>query len=210
MTNPLLLGPRAGEVSVILASGSVHRASILRAAGLDFEVIPADVDEAPVRDSARAAGSSPEQAAVQLAELKALHVSRLLPKALVIGSDQILECDGDWFEKPADRAAAVRQLKQLSGRRHRLLAAVTVYQAGEQLWRHVSVPVLTMRDLDESFIEAYLDAAGPEVFGSVGVYHLEGLGAQLFARIEGDYFSILGLPLLELLIFLRRREIVPG
>lgn len=130
--------------------------------------------------------------------------------ALVIGADQLLECDGRWFDKPASMDEAADHLRALSGRTHRLVSAVCVATGGTVTWRHVEVPLMTMRRLDDDFITAYLDRAGPSILESVGAYRLEGIGARLFAHIDGDYFTILGLPLLPLLAFLRQAEAVDG
>jgi septum formation protein len=144
-----------------------------------------------------------------LAELKALRISSRRPGAFIIGADQILVCNGVLFEKPANRAAAETQLRTLSGASHELVSAVCVARDGGVIWHHIDTAQLTMRVLSEDFIKAYLDAAGAEILANVGAYALEGLGAQLFARVRGDYFTILGLPLLPLLDFLREHNIVP-
>ena len=149
-----------------------------------------------------------EAAARAVAELKARHISKLAPDRLVIGADQLLECDGVWLDKARDENDAAQQLRLLRGKDHRLVTAVCVMQNEACLWSFVGAPRLRMRAFSDAFIETYLQAAGDEAFGCVGAYRLEGLGAQLFAEIEGDYFTILGLPLLPLLEFLRSRGIV--
>jgi len=202
-------GPRAGGATLVLASASPVRARLLGAAGIAFERKAAAVDEAEMKAALRAEGVSPDDAATALAELKAMRVSRNSPGALVIGADQLLVCDGEWFDKPADRAAAAASLRALSGRAHDLVSAACVVRDGARLWHAVDRATLHMRALDPAFIEAYLDAAGPPALDSVGVYQLEALGAHLFARIEGDYFTILGLPLLPLLAFLREHGVSP-
>jgi len=184
---------------IVLASGSATRRQLLERAGLDFIVDTAPVDEAAVKR----AFTDPVLAAEALAELKAVRVSPRHPGALVIGADQMLDCDGAWFDKPDDAAAARLQLATLRGHRHRLTSAVAVIQDGRCLWRHTEAADLTMRPFSDAFLESYLAAAGPAVLGAVGAYHLEGLGAQLFSAVIGDYFTILGLPLLPLLGFLR-------
>ena len=146
-------------------------------------------------------------AAETLAELKANKISMRAPGALVIGADQILECEGRWFDKPPDRTAAVAHLRALGGKTHALATAVCVVRDGVRIWHHREAPRLTMRPLDGVFIESYLDAAGPEVLETVGAYRLEDLGAQLFTKVSGDYFTILGLPLLPLLGFLREHGV---
>jgi len=190
-------------MTIILASASLARRALLTAAGLEFLVDPAAVDEAALKASLAAEGASPAETAEALAELKAGRVSPRHPGRFVIGADQILECGGASFDKPADRTAARRQLAMLRGRRHSLFSAAVAMRDGRRLWHHVGRADLTMRDFSDSFLESYLDRAGPAAMASVGGYQLEGLGAQLFTRVEGDYFTILGLPLLPLLEFLR-------
>lgn len=206
---PRFAGGRANETRLILASASPARARVLSAAGIAFEQMPAAVDEEDMKAAMHAENAPPEDAAAGLAELKATRVSSRAPGALVVGADQILDCSGAWFDKPADRAAAEASLRALSGRAHTLVSAVCVVRDGTRLWHGVGQATLHMRTLEPDFIAAYLDAAGPEVLSSVGVYQLEGLGAHLFTRIEGDYFTILGLPLLPLLSFLREHGVAP-
>lgn len=198
-------GPDAPEV--VLASASRPRLTLLRHAGLHLRAEPARVDETEVKASLRAEQADAAAAAETLAELKARKVSRRAPGALVIGADQILDCEGQWFDKPPDRAAAAEHLRALGGKTHALVTAACVVRDGVRIWHHREAPRLTMRPLDEAFIESYLDAAGPEVLETVGAYQLEGLGAQLFTKVSGDYFTILGLPLLPLLGFLREHGI---
>ena len=197
------------SASVILASASKTRALMLRQAGLLVEIMPARIDEAGVREGMHAEGALPRDIADTLAELKALRISRRQPGQLVIGADQILSCNGVLFEKPADRAAAEAQLRALSDSVHELATAICVARDGDVIWHHIDLSLLTMRRLSDAFLAAYLDAAGAALTENVGAYALEGLGAQLFARVSGDYFSILGLPLLPLLDFLREHNIVP-
>ena len=198
----------ASAVDLVLASSSRTRASVLANAGLSIAIDPAAVDEASAKESLRADGAGPAAAATALAELKALKVSRRHPGSLVLGADQLLECDGAWFDKPPDLAAARRQLLALRGRRHRLYSAMVIVQDGTRLWHHVGEATLTMRNFGEPFLDGYIDRAGPDLCGSVGAYRLEGLGVQLFAAIAGDHFTILGLPLLPLLDFLRDRRVL--
>ena len=198
---PGLRGP--SDLPIVLASGSRFRAEMLRAAGVEIEIKTAGVDEASVRDSLRAEGATAEEVAIALAELKALSVSRKRPEAFVIGADQMLECNGIWFEKPVDRDHAAATLKALSGRTHQLISAVVVAKGGSRIWHSTQAVTMKMRHLTPEYIAAYLDAVGPEVQESVGAYQLEGLGAQLFHAVEGDYFTVLGLPLLPLLEFIR-------
>lgn len=203
------IGPAKPEAPrLVLASASPSRASVLRHAGIAALNEPAQLDEAEVKAALRADGAGPRDIAETLAELKAQKVSRRRPGAFVIGADQMLECEGDWLDKPTDLAQAADQLRFLSAKTHRLISAVCVVRDGTRLWHHVAVASLTVRPLSEAFIAAYLAAVGPAALSSVGAYQLEGLGAQLFTRIEGDYFAILGLPLLPLLDFLRNHEVI--
>jgi septum formation protein len=193
---------------VVLASASRARLELLRRAGLNAHAEPAHVDEEEVKASLRAENAEAAVAAETLSELKAQKVSRRHPQALVIGADQILDCAGEWFDKPPDRRRAAADLRALSGKEHMLVTAVCVVHGGARLWHHRETARLTMRPLSEGFIEAYLDAVGADALGSVGAYQIEGLGAQLFSSVDGDYFSILGLPLLPLLEFLRNHGIM--
>jgi septum formation protein len=194
---------------VVLASRSAARAGLLRAAGVDFAQVDAPVDEAAVREGLAAEGVRAEDAATVLAELKAQRgADQVGPGAIVLGGDQILELDGRWLEKPADRAAARAQLLALRGRRHRLVSSVVAFRGGGRVWHHVAAASVRVRPFGDAFLEAYFDAAGDDVLGSVGVYHLEGLGAQLMDRVEGDFFTVLGLPLLPLLQFLREQGVL--
>jgi septum formation protein len=193
---------------LVLASGSAIRADLLRRAGVDFAVETAAVDEAAIKQSFHAERLPAADCAVALAEAKASRVSRRHPGALVIGADQMLVCDGAWYDKPRDRAAARDELRSLRGKRHELVGAVCVVRDGERLWHFVDRSSLTMRDFSDKFLDDYLAAVGDAALGAVGAYHLEGLGVQLFARIEGGYFAILGLPLLPLLDFLRGHGVV--
>jgi septum formation protein len=201
------LRPKASG-HIVLASASPSRARILECAGVPFNATTAHIDERSVKESLKAEGARPLEVAETLAELKARRVSESRPDALVIGADQILECDGSWFDKPEDLAQAAAHLRVLSGRTHELATAVCVVEAGRRVWHHRESPSLTMRTLSEGFIHLYLDKVGEDVLTSVGAYQLEGAGAQLFERIEGDFFSILGLPLLPLMRFLRDRGLL--
>ncbi len=203
---PTLAG---SQVSVVLASASRVRHDLLRNAGVPLVRDPAHIDEAEVKAALLGEGAGAEQAAETLAELKARQVARRHGGALVIGADQILECDGIWFDKPANRDEAARHLRSLSGRGHVLRTAVCVLRDGVRLWHHNASAKLEVRPLGEGFIAAYLEAAGDSVLSSLGGYRLEGLGAQLFSRVEGDYFTILGLPLLPLLGYLRGHKAIP-
>ncbi|HEX5327968.1 MAG TPA: Maf family protein [Acetobacteraceae bacterium] len=193
---------------LILASASRARSSVLAGAGLSFQVEAARVDEAAVKQSARAEGAGVDETALILAELKAGRVSERVPEALVIGADQILVCEGAWFDKPADLPAAWTQLLALRGKTHVLSTAVVVQRRGQRLWQHVARPRLTMREFTDAFLDAYLAAEQVRLLTSVGAYRLEGRGVHLFEQIEGDYSAILGLPLLPLLAFLRQHGMI--
>ena len=186
------------------------RVRLLEGAGLAFARQPADIDEAAIKRALLDVGASAETVAQSLAEAKAVAVSAGAPGALVIGADQVLECGGTLFDKPASEAEATRQLRRLGGRAHRLVSALCVARKGVVMWRHAEEARLTMRRLSRAFIADYLDRAGPAALDAVGTYHLEGRGVNLFSRIDGDYFAILGLPLLPLLAFLRRQGVVDG
>ncbi|MDJ0391503.1 Maf family protein [Roseomonas sp. E05] len=189
---------------LILASSSATRAALLRAAGLDFEARPATVDEAALKAAAQAEAIPPADAAILLAEAKAERIARREREALVIGADQLLVCEEQWFDKPEDVAGAREQLRALRGRTHTLFTAVVAWRHGQRVWQHVARPRLTMRDFSEAFLERYLAAEGEAVTHSVGAYRLEGLGIQLFREVQGEHSAILGLPLLPLLGFLRQ------
>ncbi len=191
---------------IILASQSRSRRAMLAAAGVNFDVHPAHVDEEAVTAGLLAQGASPARIADALAELKAIKVSRVYPDHLVLGADSVVVTEaGDILAKPETRSAAEAQLVKLGGTRHRLVSASVIAENGQALWRAEATAHLTMRLLSASFIGAYLDAEGDAVLGCVGCYRIEGLGAQLFSRIEGDHFVIRGLPLLEVLTYLRLR-----
>jgi septum formation protein len=183
---------------------------MLRNAGIEFAVQPARVDEAAIKEGMRADGAPPVDAAQALADLKAMRVSPDDVDTLVIGADQILECDGVWFDKPETLEDARNQLKTLSGRTHHLHTAASVVKEGAVIWREATNVSLTMRALSAPFITSYLEAEGDTVLQSVGAYQIEGRGAQLFASLRGDFFSVLGLPLLPLLGFLRNHGVVPA
>ena len=193
---------------LVLASASETRARILRDAGISFVRDPATVDEAAVKAARRARGSPPERAAVALAEAKALEVAVRHPGSLVVGADQLLVCGAKWFDKPETRAGARATLEALRGRTHRLISGMAVVRDGAVRWRHVEVATLTMRRYSDQFIDWYLREADEASLQVVGACRLEGLGAQALRRVDGDYFAILGLPLLPLLAFLRREGMV--
>jgi septum formation protein len=188
---------------LVLASRSAVRRTLLEAAGVAVEVCPADVDERGLE--AGAPLQAPVAIAAMLAREKALVVDRAKPGRLILGADQTLSLDGARFAKPADRAAARAQLRALSGRTHELYSAIAFVQDAMVLFEYVGVARLTMRALSDQFLDAYLDAVGDAATASVGAYQIEGLGVQLFERIDGDYFTVLGLPLTQALEFLRRQ-----
>ena len=191
---------------LILASQSQVRQTLLANAGLSFEAKPAAIDERAIQKNSGLVAAG--EIAAHLAREKARFVSLQSPGRYVIGADQTLECDGRLFNKPVGRAGAIEHLHALAGRTHALHAAIAVARDGKPLFEDVSVARLTMRELSDGAIEAYLDAAGDAVTASVGAYQLEGLGVHLFSRIEGDHFTILGLPLLPLLAFLRSQRLL--
>jgi len=194
--------------AVILASASPARAAMLREAGVMAETMPARVDEDAIKQSFRAEGIAPRDLADALAEAKAKRISAAHPEALVIGADQVLVTGGDVFDKPRDMAEAREQLRHLRGGSHELLSAAVILEGGAPIWRHIGAARLTMRPFSDAFLDAYLEAEGDAVLSTVGGYRIEGRGAQLFSRVSGDYFSILGMPLLEVLGFLRARKVL--
>jgi nucleoside triphosphate pyrophosphatase len=188
---------------LVLASRSAVRRTLLEAAGVPVEVCPADIDERGFE--AAAPLQAPVAIAALLAREKASTIARLNRGRLILGADQTLSLDGRRFAKPADRAAARAQLAALSGRTHELYSAIAFVQDATVLFEHVGVARLTMRALSDRFLDGYLDAVGDAATASVGAYQLESLGIQLFERLDGDYFTVLGLPLTTALDFLRRR-----
>ncbi len=195
------------EPAIILASSSATRRRLLAAAGLAFSVARPTVDEGAIRDAVKRANGSTETAVGELALAKALDVGRTNTDALIIGADQILDRAGLWLGKPGSRAEARAQLEALSGQSHRLVTGICVTRGSAAVWHHVDTALLVMKLLDAAAIERYLDAAGAAAYDSVGAYQIEGLGIQLFAEVRGDFFGILGLPLVPLLAALGRHDV---
>ena len=193
---------------IILASASRHRAALLENAGLTFAQIPSELDERAIEAPLDEADVLPEDRAEILAEAKAVDVSERNPHAMVIGCDQILSLDGDVLHKVRNMEEARRRLLALSGRSHNLHSSVVLAQRGQTLWRHVTTCTMTMRDLSPEFIGRHLADQGDGVLSSVGAYQIEGAGIQLFEKIDGDFFSIIGLPILPLLAELRTRGVI--
>ena len=194
----------------MLASGSPFRKAMLEAAGVDIDVVPAKIDERSVEKTLEGTGASPEDVAQVLAEAKALDVSERSPGRLVLGCDQTLSLGEELFHKPADMEGARRHLLKLSGKTHQLNSAAVLARNGEALWRDVGIARLTMRKLEPAFIGRHLARVGPMALNSVGAYQIEGEGVQLFEKIDGDYFTIVGLPLLAVLRELRAMGAIDG
>lgn len=196
--------------SVVLASKSEARARLLKRVGVDFDTVASKVDEDTVKDAMLAEGAKPFEIAETLAELKALRPSVQIPGALVIGADQVLVADGKIFSKPETQADARAQLLSLRGKPHELISAVVIAKDGKAIWRDISRAKLQMRLFSDEFVDWYLNEMGDRVFSTVGCYEIEGLGATLFSRVEGDPYVIQGLPLLPVLDFLRTHKVLPA
>jgi septum formation protein len=194
-------------IPLVLASKSAVRARLLAAAGVDFEAVDSGVDEGPIKT--RLADSTPKDVAMALAEAKALRASQARPPALVIGADQTLDLNGRLFDKPASLGEARDRLLMFRGRSHQLHAAVAAARGGEVIWRKAASSTLTMRDFSDAWLDGYLARNPGPALATVGSYEFEGEGAQMFERVIGDYFAILGLPLLGLLAFLRDQGVLP-
>lgn len=192
-------------VSIILASGSAIRTQMLRNAAVPHEVQVARIDEEMITTSLLAEGAPPRDIADALAEMKASKISDKNPAALVLGCDQVLEHGGTLLTKPATPEIALAQLQRLRGDRHTLLSAAVIYEAGKPLWRHIGVVRLRMRDASDAYLEDYVARNWDSIRHAVGGYKLEEEGVRLFSRIEGDYFNVLGMPLLEILNYLTLR-----
>jgi septum formation protein len=193
---------------LVLASASAHRRKLLEAAGVSFDVVPADIDEGAIKRLLMAKCADAHEIARTLAHEKAKAVGVSLPDAFVVGADQVLACEGQLFDKPGTCPNARMQLERLRGRSHHLHSAVALVQGENVLWQHVENATLAMRAFSDAFLETYLARAGRAILGTVGAYEIEGLGIQLFETISGDTSTIIGLPMLPLLAELRARGIV--
>jgi len=194
---------------LVLASQSASRRAMLDAAGVPFSATAAGVDEDAAKVALRASGVAPRDFADALAELKALRVSQREPEALTLGSDSLMVlADGTILDKPTDRAEAARHLRAMSGGRHAIISAAVIAEGGRPIWRHVDRAALHVRTLSDAFLEQYLDTEWPAIAGCAGCFRIEGLGAQLFARIDGSQFTVLGMPLLPVLDYLRVRGVL--
>ena len=193
---------------LILASNSASRKALMAGARLDFTSEAADIDERRIEAELSAKNATPPEIAVALARAKAIEVSRRMPDAHVIGSDQVLSLGGRLLHKPANMAEAGDHIRAMSGTTHHLNCGVAIAHKGEAIWSDVSIARMTMRPISDDFLEKYLALAGDGILGSVGAYHFEGPGIQLFEKIDGDYFTILGLPMLTLLAGLRQLDLI--
>lgn len=195
---------------IILASGSSIRAQLLRNAGVTFDIQKPRVDESTILESLKQEEATPRDIADTLGEIKARKVSEKFPNALAIGCDQVLAYDGGILQKPTSIENARDQLLELRGKRHFLMSAAVICEHGQPIWRHVSVVRLYMRDFSDEYLTEYLERNWGEIQHCVGCYQLESEGLRLFSRVEGDYFAVLGLPMLELLNFLALRGLIPS
>lgn len=193
---------------VILASGSVIRRAMFEKAGLDFDVIPAAIDEDAITASLEREGATPVHIALTLAELKAARVSGQHPEDCVIAADSVITCEGRSFTKPEDAGTAKEHLRYLRGRTHENICGVCLAKGGVTIWRHTDIAKLTMRDFSDTFLDAFVEKNVPGILSSAGAYRFEDTGVQLFSKIEGDYFTILGLPLLPVLNILREHRVI--
>ena len=198
-------------MKLILASQSASRRAMLDAAGVPHDAIPAYVDEDAAKEALRVEGTAPRAIADALAELKALKISQSVPGALVLGSDSLVAFeDGTTLDKPESRDQAAEHLRLMSGKRHDLVSAAVIAENGRPIWRVVDRARMFVRPLSDSFIDQYLDAEWPAIAGCVGCFRIEGPGVQLFSRIEGSHFTVLGMPLLPVLDYLRVRQVLPS
>ncbi|WP_299770449.1 Maf family nucleotide pyrophosphatase [uncultured Tateyamaria sp.] len=195
---------------IVLASGSSIRAQLLQNAGIEFEVTVPRIDEEAIKAALIAEYASPRDIADALAEMKARKVADKRPDAMVIGCDQVLSFDSGLLSKPIDRMDAAAQLRAMRGQRHMLLSAAVIYHEGSPIWRHVGQVRLRMRNVSDAYLDGYIERNWDDIRHSVGAYQLEAEGVRLFHSIEGDYFNVLGMPLLELLAFLTLRGVIDG
>lgn len=193
---------------LILASASLSRQALLKGAGIDVDIHPSHVDEEILKSKARLEKWDVEKTALALSEEKGRAVSQRYPDALIIAADQMLDCQGQWFDKPIDLAAADQQLRHLRSKSHRLVSGICVLHNKQLIWSHSQSAELVMRDFSDEFLKDYINSEGEKLLTTVGGYRLEERGVQLFEKISGDYFTILGLPLLALCEFLRREGIL--
>ncbi len=197
--------------TIVLASGSAYRLAMLRAAGVAVEGLAPGLDEDALKDGLRVEGVSARDLADTLAEAKAMKVARRVPSTLILGADQVLVlADGTQLDKPATPEEACEHLRRMSGQTHRLISAAVFAEDAQPVWRHIDTAKMTMRVLSDAFIDDYVAQHWEDIRHSVGCYHIEGAGAQLFARVEGNHFTIIGLPLLAVLDYLRVRGIMPS
>jgi septum formation protein len=199
----------SAETKLILASGSPFRKQLMEAAGLTFDAEPARIDEREIEAPLILCGAAPDVVAAALAKAKAQDVANRNTQAYVIGSDQVMSMDGRLFHKCTSVEMAREQLWSMRGKTHRLSSAISIVRQGEEVWNHVSIADLTFRDFTETFLDSYIANAGSKVLLTVGAYSYEGLGQQLFEKVEGDFFTIIGLPMLPLLAALRYLAIIP-
>lgn len=203
MVEPARPRAAADHVTILLASASATRRTMLERAGIEVTVMAAAVDEAAVKVAAAAEGLSAAALTQRLAGMKAMRGAMRRPGAIAIGADQVLDHRGQWFDKPRDLGEAAAHIRRLRGSSHALPTTVCCAKDGKVIWHHTDTPRLSMRELSDDFIADYVACEGADLLASVGAYRLEGRGVQLFDRIDGDFFAILGLPLLPLLGFLR-------
>ncbi|MFQ6550833.1 Maf family protein [Aestuariibius insulae] len=195
---------------IVLASSSAIRSQLLSQARVDHETFPVRIDEESIRASMTAEGAPPRDIADKLAELKAIKAGRSSPDSVVIGVDQVLELDGQLYSKPVNRADAIAQLSKFRGQRHKLFSAAVVVVSGEVVWRHIGMVQIQIRNVSDAYLQDYVDRNWDEIRYCVGCYQIEGEGVRLMSQVSGDYFSVLGLPLLELLGYLAFREDIAG
>ncbi|MFK7843337.1 MAG: nucleoside triphosphate pyrophosphatase [Sphingorhabdus sp.] len=201
---------KVNDASLILASKSKARLAMLTAAGVTVEAMAPNVDEDSLKEGLKSEGVTARNLADALAEAKAVRLSQRIGAGMILGGDQVLAlADGSMLDKPVDRAEAMAHLKLLSGKKHKLFSAAVIAEQGRAVWRHVDIATLSVRQLSDSFIEHYVDSEWDKIQYCVGCYEIEGRGSQLFSDISGSQFTIMGLPLLHLLDYLRIRGILP-